>query len=236
MRPVVACAVALLALAEAGAAQQIGLRMDATTSMQWNGSRIYLESADRSVVQTKARQIHDVWPGPVSGTFAVSTDQGLGILIGSGLTIGGMPFGRDAVLRSSRFDAIWVMKRSDGVTTIVELHEDGLGREVYRTPRTLVDFDVDQKGRIVFLTNDGGIGLIVDEESEGMLALPPELAGAKRIFVDANTEEIAVYAPTRVGRYNTGTRKWAFANFIEQTDALVRHAVTRRVGIEPKFE
>lgn len=212
---------------------QLGLRLDAVASVQWSGSKIWFEGDGRTVVQTTARRIDDLWPGPARGAWGVSTADGVGILLGRDVAIGGPVGGRSAIVRSSRYDAIWSLTGDARRSEIVE-HRSGLQRTVARVDRRLTDFDVDLDGRIVGLGGDTLV-FIVGTDRQARLALPAVLRGATRVFVDAELAEVAVYAPGRLGRYAVATGTWQYEDVAEQQDALVRHAWTRRIGVEPRF-
>ena len=76
---------------------------------------------------------------------------------------------------------------------------------------------------------------ILDTDKQATLPLPAELRGATRVFVDAELAEVAVYAPGRLGRFTVASGTWTYEDVAEQQDALVRHAWTRRIGVEPRF-
>jgi hypothetical protein len=214
---------------------QLGVRLDAVTSMQWSGPTIFLEALNRVALETDVDEIREIWPGPMPGTFAASTNKGLGILLGRKIVVGGYLLSADALLRSSRYDAIWALRTTDTGCEITEVHSNGLTRRVWKSVRNIIDFDVDMNGRIVFIT-DEYLGLVTDTAKETLVGLPRELTNASRVFVDANTEQVVVYRKGLLGKLDFTSGKWVFQEFVEEADALVRHFRTRKMWIETKFK
>ena len=220
----------LVSAGAAGAQVQLGLRLDAVSSVQWSGSNIYFEGGSRTVLRTSARRIDALWPGPARGAWGVATADGVGVLLGRDIAIGGR---LGAIVRSSRHDALWSL-HGDGARSRIVEHRSGLQRTVAQLDRTPTDFDVDIAGRIVALRDDALV-FVADTGSAVTLPLPAALRGAKRVFVDAELTEVAVYAPGRLGRFLVASGTWTYDDVSEAQDALVRHAWSRRMGIEPKF-
>ena len=55
------------------------------------------------------------------------------------------------------------------------------------------------------------------------------------VFVDDRGSEIALLAARALYRLNTGTNTWTNITLDPKVDALVRHAVSRRMRVEPRF-
>ena len=93
---------------------QLGLRLDSKSSIQWSGPTIYLEADERATIRTSVAEIYDVWPAPVRGVFGVSTSDGLGLLLGRDVSVGGYLLDSRAIVRSSRPDVLFAAVRSSG--------------------------------------------------------------------------------------------------------------------------
>lgn len=224
----------LLGAAPLHAQVQLGLRLDPVSSMQWSGARLYVEGQQRTLLTTTAGAIRDVWPGPRRGAFAVYTAQGVGVLLGQDVVLGGRLSDTTALVRSSRYDAMWILRRRGESATIRQRLVGGAERDLL-TARGVVDFDVDAKGRLVLLVKGDSLAFVPDAGTRLAVALPKPLARATRVFVDAELAEVDVYAKGRVGRYHVDAGRWTFEPFSEEKEALVRQAYTRRMAIEPKF-
>lgn len=234
-RHALALAALLLAAARPAAAQlQLGLRMDPMSSMQWSGARLWVEGQQRTLLTTTAGAIRDVWPGPRKGAFGVYTERGIGVLLGQDVVLGGRLADTAALVRSSRYDAMWVLRRAGDRATIRQRVAGGAERDL-ATARAVTDFDVDVKGRLVLLVKGDSLALLPDGKARLAVALPKSLAGATRVFVDAETAEIAVYAKGRLGRYDVAGGRWTFEPVSEEKEALVRQAWSRRMMVEPRF-
>ena len=220
-------------VARAQGAPQLGLRLDPVSSMQWSGSRLWVEGQRRALLATTGGSIRDVWPGPRKGAFGVYTDRGVGALLGRDVVLGGrLPAG--ALARSSRYDAMWVLRRHRDSVTIRQAIAGGAERTILAT-RGVVDFDVDVRGRLALLVAGDSVAIVPGATRRVAMALPKALAGATRIFVDAEMREIAVYAPGKLARYGVEAGRWTVEPVSEAKEALVRQAWDRRIAIEPKL-
>ena len=236
MRILRRCSIAaalLFAAIPARAQLQLGLRLDPLSSIQWLGTTLYLEGRDRRMLTTTAGAISDVSVGPTPGAFGVTTEQGVGVLLGRDVILGARPGGAGAIVRSSRYDAMWVYGPSTN-GEIRQIVTGGGSRAILRVAK-LVDYDVDVRGRIIYLAPGDSIVVVTAPDQRTAMALPAELRGATRVFVDAAASEIAVYAPGSVGWYAVETGSWRVRHFAEATDALVRQAWDRRMVVEPRF-
>lgn len=234
VRTLAAAALLLVAARPAAAQLQLGLRMDPVSSMQWAGARLWVEGQQRTALATTAGAIRDVWPGPRRGAFGVYTERGVGVLLGQDVVLGGLLPAATSVVRSSRYDAMWVLRRSGEQATIRQRLAGGAERDL-ATERGVVDFDVDVKGRLVLLVKGDTLALRPDGAARLAVPLPKSMAGATRVFVDAESEEIAVYAKGRLGRLDVVRGAWTFEPVSEEKEALVRQAWSRRMMVEPRF-
>jgi hypothetical protein len=232
-RHVVAALFAVLGFAPIAAGQvQLGLRLDARTSMQWSGETLYLQAERRSTVRTHAGEILEVWPGPVAGSFGVSTAQGVGILLGCDAVVGARVGAPGDLVRSSRYDALWLLRRSGRGSEIVEFHSPSAGRVLLRTDTPLQDFDVDVRGRLVALGADGVLTYTIGEGRSARIPAPVPVSRGSRVFVDAKSSEIVLYSPGRLARFSVADGEWQVSELSEATHALVRDAYTRRMLVE----
>jgi hypothetical protein len=239
---VLTCVVAKTTSAQSPSDLQLGLRLDAESSMQWAGNRIYLEGKSHDIVETTAKTIHDIWPGSVPGSFSIVFDRSVGMLIGKGIVSAGPLFGEGALLRSSRYDIVYgaqQSKRPDGKidTRFVEWRSVKVHRDLATIPGTIVDFDADVRGVLLYLTADRRIFLLTEPQGRGTEIVPPKnfVASPARVFVDADASEVLVLGGNQVARLRRGEQSWMVRPFDVRKQALVRHAVSRRMLIEDRF-
>jgi hypothetical protein len=225
----------LLGMPAASNAQQLGLRMDAATSMQWSGSLIFIEANGHSILETSAKEIREIWMGPVPGSYGIWTNTGVGMLLGNDVAVGGTLLGGDLTLRSSRFDAIWALRPKGSTSEIVQVLAGNLGRVVLKIEQQVVDFDVDRAGRIVYLLPNGSAVFATASDKRVTFDIPTDIKQPKRIFVDGESSEIAVYGSGRLARFDVKAGSWTVDPVDEKTDALVRQAKTRKIAVEPRF-
>ena len=237
--------IAVVALGTALSAQaelQLGLRLDSASSMQWKGGRIYVEGPGRGVVDTSVARVDAVWPGSTRGSFVVFSDQGIGVLFGTDIVSAGPVLEPGALIRSSRIDALWFAlpaKSGDGSveTRFVEWRGPQKSRELARITGSIIDFDVDATGRLLYLTAGRRIFLLAGADrppAEVVLPAGPSQP-PERVFIDAQGTQIVVYGGGTLSRFATGTRQWSDVTFDVRRHALVRHATSRRVAVEDKF-
>jgi hypothetical protein len=210
--------------------------------MQWSADTLMLSSERDTYQMLPVRQIEDVWMGPLKGAFIVVSDRGLGMLIGPTLGPSSFPFDERAVLRSSRPEAVFaLLDATDGAPRrrFVEWRSGMRQRDVAVAPAEVVDFDVDIPGRIVMLTRDRRLyatdGTKLTEFPIGGAGAPPAGEELLRVFVNDGGTEIALLAWRAVYRLDPATRTWTNTPFDPKVDALVRHAVSRRMRVEPRF-
>jgi hypothetical protein len=229
-------------LAQGSPSPQLGLRLSSEYSMQWNGGRLYLEGRSLDVLDTGAKAIYDVWPGSAPGSFSISYDEGVGLLLGTGIVPGGYAFGKGTLLRSGRVETICgaIVNRGKGGTTetrFVEWRTSDISRTLATVPGAVVDFDVDASTRVVYLLANRRLYLLADTHPPGVeVVLPKDFASKpERVFIDAQSTEIVVFGEGRVARLDIKSRKWNVQAFELHTQALVRHATSRRVRAETRF-
>lgn len=227
---------------EAQASPVFGLRLSSLTSMQWSADTLMLSSEGDTYQLLPVRQIEDVWMGPMKGAFIVVSDRGLGMLVGPSLGPSAFPFDERAVLRSSRPEAVYALLDAvDGAPRrrFVEWRSKSRQRDVIVAPAEVIDFDVDIPGRIVMLTRDRRLyaadGKALTEFVIGGPGAPADGEALLRVFVDAGGGEITVLTSRIVYRLNTATNTWTNLPFDPAVDALVRHAVSRRMRVESRF-
>lgn len=221
---------------------QLGLRFDLATSMQWSGNDLFIEGDSLAIVKLSVGEIREVFVGPAPGVFAVWSDEGIGLLLGKDVIPGGHLVSETALVRSSRTDILWagLTDEHDGtpVIRIVEWRADRTGRDVLRVPGTLKDFDVDERGVIAYLLADGTAALAAEAHKSIHLPLPDGIRGSslERIFITADGQEIAVFGAGTLARFRMREKQWSLQPVDVSTQALVRHAATRRVRVEERFK
>lgn len=230
----------------AGRAQmpQMGLRLDAMASMQWTGRILMTEATTRSYVKLKVDSIQDVWPGPARGAFAVVSPAGLSMLYGHSVLPAGVMVEAGELLRSSRPDVAWSCTSNVAGKPhrrIVELRAGGrVRREVVTFDREVVDFDVDALGHVVALLDDGslaiGSGSTPKTIDRAMISRLTMNRRVRRVFVDALGKELAIYADGLLVRLIIATGQTERIDVDVDRDALVRHAVTRRIHVEQRWD
>ena len=211
--------------------------------MQWNGGRIYVEGPGRGIVDTSVTRVDAVWPGSTRGSFVVFSDRGVGTLLGRDIVSVGPALEPGVLIRSSRVDALWLAlpaKTDDGSaeTRFVEWQSPQKSRELARIGESIVDFDVDAAGRILYLTAARRIFLLAGpDRPPAEVVLPAGSSRSpERVFIDAQSTQIVVYGGGALMRFATETRQWSDVAFDVRRNALVRHASSRRVAVEDKFE
>ncbi len=242
---VVAAVIARTPLPAQSSEPQHGLRMDSRSSLQWRANRIFVESDSYSVTQTSVDSIYDIWPGPGRGLFAATTSRGLGLLIGRDVIPTGEVLERGAILRSSRPEALWACVSDPESrlrhSRILELRSARHARVLVRSAVPIRDFDVDVAGRIAYLRVDGRVWLAAGGDGSGRelakAGIDSVLAGRtpRRVYLDASGHELAIYADGVLARLDLVNRRWSTVPFNTNTQALVRHALSRRIRIEPRL-
>ena len=235
---VIAALLAALPAREAsGQTLQTGIRLDAFTSIQWNGGTLYLEGeSDRTVFTLQNDKVFEVWEGPGVGFLSVWTDKGIGFLWGSEAVVAPHPFGPDAILRATPAHTIIGLRRDTHAFEFVELRADAKARVLFRPDKhKVLDFDVDRQGRIIYLTENNELFTITGPAA--MAPVSKVSHGSRhfvRVFTDLNGTTLYAYAPGILGTRDSGA-KWTFTPFDEKTQALVRSVLTGKVRIEPRF-
>jgi hypothetical protein len=220
---------------------QLGLRMSAEYSMQWDGGRIYLEGRSHEIFETQAKRIHEVWPGSVRGSYSIWFDDSVGLLLGDRIVPAGPLFGEGALLRSGRYELVTaattaVNSNGSTETRFVEWRSVTLKRQLAVIPGAITDFDVDASSRLLYLTKDGKLYLVGDKPPGAEVPLPKMFTGKpERVFLDAISSEIVVYGGKQVARLVIKDGTWTIWPFDTKTQALVRHAASRRVRPEDRF-
>ena len=216
---------------------QFGLRLNSVSSMQWQGGTVYLEGPDgRTKLKTSAKQILEIWPGPKPGLFGVLTTNGVGILLGSDIVGNGWVGAPRATIRSSRTNTLWSAYREGNTTVFLEWVSEAANRVLLKIDSAIVDFDVDRSGRLLYLTNAGGLEFAWGAHDTLSLAIPARCRRApiERVFLSADSEEADVYGSGTLCRYVLDERRWTDQPVDPATQALVRHAATRRIAVEPR--
>ncbi len=233
----IAFALALTISANARGQQiQYGIRVNSMESMQWSGSTIYVEGSRRGVMKTTSGTIHQIWPGPAPGSYAIHSAKGVGVLAGQDAMILARVGAANAIFRSSRPDAIWIASwdAAAGKTQIAEWHGPQAGRVLVEVPARLTDFDVSGNGTLALLQSDGSIHLSAGQADRKPVPHPLEDAPL-RVFLNSDLSEIAVLGRSRLCRFGVATKKWACSPFDPATQAVVRHAWSGRPALEEKF-
>ena len=215
---------------------QIGVRFNAHAALQWSGNTIFVQDDSVKRVRTSVRAIEEIWPGPIHGSFAVLSNEGLGLLIGHDIvSVGHLCEGR-CIVRSSRPDMYWLAFDSgNGRSRIVEGHRYGVTREVAGVRGAIADFDVAVNGVVAYVT-----GEVIEIKEPGKAAQrlePIPSLGSRniaRVFITTDASEVAVIAGDRLYRHKRDG--WAEERFDRTKQALVRDAVSRRVALEPKLQ
>ena len=221
---------------------RLGLRLDARASIQWSADTLMLQNNSAIYYQLPVDTILDVWLGPDRGAFAVVSNKGLGMLLAQTLSPSTQPFGPRAILRSSRPDVIWAcIDSKDGLPhrRIIERRARDRQRDLLVAPSELLDFDVDVAGHLVMLTRDRRLlvatGTTFSEIALSGSGAPPVQMQLTRVFVDDKGSEVAILGDNALFRFAPATRQWTSTPVNLQVDALVRHAASRRIRVEPKF-
>ena len=222
---------------------RLGLRLDTVSSMQWSGGTIYAEGSGAHILETSVKRIDAVWPGSTIGSFVVFSEQGIGILLGKDVVSAGPVLDPGALIRSSRIDALWVSvpgNTSGGATQtrFVEWRGPRSSRELARIPGSIIDFDVDGIGRLLYLTTDRRVFLLAGpDKPPAEVVLPASVSRSpERVFIDVQGTQIVVYGGGALTRFSTDSRQWSDLKFDVRRQALVRHATSRRILVEDKFE
>jgi hypothetical protein len=216
---------------------QCGLRLDARSSLQWTGSRLLLESGNRYVVDLQVGEIRDVWLGAAAGVFGVSSSEGIGVVIGRKVALGGHLLSERAIVRSARPDTLWACEvaGSTSGTKCLEWRASGKSRVLFELPdHSMIDFDVTRKGTIDLLTATHVL-VISGPTTMERLQLPDSARGGLRVFADGDEGAIVVYARGGLSRYSAAEKRWTSAPFDAQSSALVRHVLSRRIRIEQRL-
>lgn len=233
---------AVLAAAPALAQLQLGLRIDPVNSMQWSGSRIFLHGEMLAILDTSLKEIREVWPGPVAGTFAVYSDNGVGMLLGRDVVASGYLFHPAALLRSAEPTAVFALVPEPGDAIghrFLEYRGRAGARELFATTDPIIDFDVTPNGEIVYMTSVGKITVVQDQDKRSPIASPPGFPAQApkdaRLWVDSNLSEVCVYWSGRLARFDMNRSAWTSIAVDVTKSAVVRTVFGRRVIIEPRL-
>jgi hypothetical protein len=208
------------------------------SSMQWRDGTVYLEGPDgRTKLKTSAQQILDIWPGPQPGLFGVLTTNGVGVLIGSDVVGHGWIGAPRAMIRTSRTNTLWSAYRDGSATVFLEWVSSAANRIILKIASPIVDFDVDRSGRLLYLATAGALEFAWGPNDHLSIAIPVRCRRApiEHVFLSANSEEAVVYSAGTLCRYVLDERRWSDHPVNVATQALVRHAASRRIAIEPRF-
>lgn len=227
----------LLSLALTPEVQQ-GLRLDGKSVIQWRGSALYVEGDQHGSLSTDAGRIFAVWPGPVTGTLAIHSEKGIGLLIGQtvqtlfALAVNG------ALVRAPRHDVVWIGNTDqlpEGPRARVrELRGSSFGRTVLDVPGDLKDFDVSALGAVAYLLADGTVHAAVGDGT-GDIVVPSEKRQVRplRVFLARDQSELALLFSDALCRVSVTTREWKCEAFDPGRQAVIRQAWDGRLLLEP---
>jgi hypothetical protein len=215
---------------------QYGIRVNHATSIQWFGDRIYFEGGRRGVTQTAAGSIHEVWPGPVPGAFAIYADQGIGVLAGRGAVLLSKPTRPDAILRSCDPQTLWMAHYDSSIqrTILSRWPSQRRAVAVLEIRAHLRDFDVAFNGTIAFLADDGS-AFLARSPAEVVSIPAPTTEQPIRIFLTYDLSELALLSEQHLCRLATATKEWHCEPFDPLSQAVVRHAWSGRPALEDRL-
>lgn len=241
MRVRVAIALAVLAaladLAEpAEPATRMGLRLDAATSIQWEGSTLFLDHEMTQVFRTTAGQIRDVWLGPAPGTFVVNSERGLGLLLGMDVLPVLSPDSSDTLLRSNREDVLWAATRlgaeARAHTFVYAVAGRAGERAALDIPGRLLDFDVSDNGVLAYVDSEARI-VVRDSGRQAEVPIPAVAGRPSRIFISRDNSRVWTLIGSALCAVGAASPVWDCVHVDSSRQAIVRRVRDGGVQVEP---